>query len=1135
MRLNNYQQKAVDEFDHDLLLLAGAGTGKTRVLTEKYLRLIIDKGFEPKRIVAITFTQKAALEMRGRISEAMNQRYKEALNLSEKNFWERHLKSLEDAYIGTFHGLCGNILRENPNSTGFISGKRILSEGEERILISSAAENACTYASHHGSPEERELFLNAVIKFGLHFFLDQLRSCFSKIRESGLPVSEWVQCSDFAFPVSNQDLLKKLHEAIAELLNSDARKKATENSRRLLQELDENIDQLLPKTTDTFLECTSKLRRLKTYVPKTMGRDLRPYIDEVHDVMERFLSEKSHLEFQKWAECFSRYFQILTDTYNEEKRLQNALDFTDLQLNARDLLRDNPQLREEIQKRYDYFLVDEFQDTNLLQLEIIRLLVGNTHANGRLFVVGDAKQSIYRFRGAQVQVVKDLEDELMERNGQVLPLVENYRCHPAIIDLINHISGYTFQDDEIQYQELVASRSDDFSDVPRMRLLTGISSREEEAEKLADYIHYLVEEEQPPVNLGEGKNRKLCYGDIALLFRAMTHIETYTAAFEKRRIPFTLSSGSGYYGLQEVQDQLNLIRLVHNSRDGIALLAVLRSPYGGLSDADLFWLAQDQNDLVKTFYDQNKKPTQLSDTSWQRVLKLRQWIVEQQLNRSFLTVSEIIRQALNDLGYLHVLAAFPGAERSLANIDKLLHKADSFAEVNGRYGIGQFIDYVGNMVAFQEREGEANLESEGSNAVQLMTIHASKGLEFPLVVLTDLERKMIQPERSSIIYHPQIGLGFKVPDGSGYMYETPVRNRIKEMNQSEERSELRRLLYVALTRARDYLVLSGISEESSSEKEKSWGDWIRASFPADAWQHESFQLAGREVRIIKEIPIAVQTTAEQQDNWWELIHPYDEIAATVGKESLLAVQEIKPQNISVTSLLGFLECPRNYYLVYRMGLKSGMESENYEGEEGTAFGVLIGRIVHALCALNLREPTAIKQRIVRGLSGISNNEREVTENTIYKLFEAYRQSSYHDVSSKSYSEYPFTISIDSSHRIHGIIDRLVLMEDGIQLVDFKTNRIYNAEQLKKLVDHYKPQILTYAYAVRKIFKIIPKSDLFFLDNGSHHYFCFTEEELDDWGRVLNEAMIKIGQGSNIEDFPVTANCSECSRRPWCPI
>jgi ATP-dependent helicase/nuclease subunit A len=669
--------------------------------------LIQEKGYDPRRIVAITFTQKAALEMRGRIREAIDMRHIEASDSRSKLFWEQHLKSLEDAYIGTFHGLCGNILRENPIVTGIIPGMRVLSEGEERILLASAAERACVNASHQGRLEDRELFWKAIIQFGLNFFLEQLKSYFPKIRESGLPVSEWVQVREFKLEMTAEDRYSKLQEAVRDILESDARRKATENSQRILRELEDRFNELIPGPSDGFTECASKLKQLKGLLPKNMGRELRPYIDEIHDAADQLLLRESHTEYQKWTGCISRFFELMSEAYSEEKRLQNALDFTDLQLKTRDLLRDKPEIREEIQNRYDYFLVDEFQDTNLLQLEIVRLLTGNKHSKGRLFVVGDAKQSIYRFRGAQVQVVKDLEEELKGRNGQVLPLVENYRCHPAIIDMINHISEATFRDDEITYQGLIAAKNEISSDLAKMRILTSqTNSRTDEAEKLADYIHYIVNIEQPPIDLGDGKSRKLGYGDIALLLRAMTHVEEYTAAFESRGIPFTLGSGSGYYGLQEVLDQLNLIRLIHNSRDAVALLALLRSPYAGLSDADLFWLAEDRGDLLETFYEGDQIPQGLSESSWRRVLRLRRWVGEVQKSRSYLSVSEIIRRAMNDLGYIHVIAAFPGAERSLANLDKLLHKADAYAEVNGRYGIGEFIEYIGNMVAAQEREGK---------------------------------------------------------------------------------------------------------------------------------------------------------------------------------------------------------------------------------------------------------------------------------------------------------------------------------------------------------------------------------------------------------------------------------------------
>lgn len=1135
MQLNEAQRQAVAEFERDLLVLAGAGTGKTRVLTEKYLCLVQGERIDPRRIVAITFTQKAALEMRSRIRAAMDEQIESSTGNDMRNFWRQRRSALDEAYIGTFHGLCGAIIREFPLISGVLPGKNILGEGEERILLSEAAEKACVKMAHEGELEDREEFFRAALGFGLAFFLEQLRDIYPKIRESGQPVSTWFT-DQYAPEPSLSDPVTLLRQSIEEILQSEARRESTTRSRELLNEVESRLNEILPDRHGDFSDFVEKIRIIKGLFPKNLSKALRPYIDEVHLTADAALADRSRNEFYGWTSCVRRYLEQLAEAYDEEKSAQNALDFADLQIKARDLLRDQPDIRSVLQKRYDYFMVDEFQDTNLLQLEVVDYLVGEGHTRGRLFVVGDAKQSIYRFRGAQVEVVRKLEDKLAKRNGLVLPLVENYRCHPGVIDTINQVADSIFASDSLTYQPLIAGRPDDATPISRVHLIMAEaeSDRRAEAEKLADHLYNLVNVESPLVG-AEDRKRPICYGDMAILFRAMTHAEEYTSALERRGIPFIQGSGSGYYGLQEVQDQLNLVRLVQNSRDAISLLALLRSPYVGFSDADLYWMAKERNDLLETFYLCEDPPIGCDDYVWSRVKRFRKFLQTMQYNRSVITVSEIIRTALKELGYQQVIMAFPGAERKLANLDKLLHKADAFAALAGRYSIGQFLEYIGNLVAYQTKEPEANLEGEGSDAVRILTIHSSKGLEFPLVVLVDLERKLSHPERSSILYHPEYGLAFKIPDGAGGYVDPPLRDEIKERNAVEEKAELKRLLYVAMTRAKDYLVLSGIGDDMGEESSiPTWAGWLRSVLPKEATNGEESAMGGHPIRLIR-TPF---TQPIQQAEFLEqplIGEPAErEIAAGLEPEIVEAAlpreMTTKRRRIAVTSLMTYLECPRQYYLLYKLGL----EVESKREGEGNPEGALIGRIVHGLCALEDPKPAWVEERINRGILGIPLERRERAEAAIRRLWSAYTRSYYPKLSGQVYSEFPFALALGVHHRLHGIIDRMIDTDRGVLITDFKTNRISESDDLDRLAEHYRPQLMTYALAVHSIFKQIPQIELYFLDAEKVLTFKIDETSILRWKDQISSAADALFEGRDAGDFLPAHECGKCPQRKWCP-
>lgn len=1135
MKMNKQQLDAVQEMKCDLLVTAGAGTGKTRVLTEKYLLLVEQEGMDPREIVAITFTQKAAFEMRTRVRQTMATRA--AADGAQSGYWQSRQEALESAYIGTFHGFCQGLIREFPLISGIAPNLRILSAGEEQILLTAAAERAVARNAREGSLEEREAYWQVVMEHGMQFFLRHLRELLPKLRESGKTSDDWVKLAAGNVELGN-DPTSRLKTAVMDLLNFEGSAKLSERAQTLFAEAKAGLAQLFPAPDGELSESARRLERLKQLFPKNLGKNVRDLVEEVHIEIEKGLEYLADREFSRCLPTVGRFLSILAEEYDRAKELQGALDFADLQIRARNLLRDSPEVRSFCQEHYAYFMVDEFQDTNRLQLEIVQLLAGTGQGRGRLFVVGDPKQSIYRFRGAQVEVVQTLGDELMSGNGRILPLQENYRCHPAVIDGINAIFEPLFQNDPITYQPLIAGLSGGSAEaeLPRLQVLTvSEDNRAIEAEQLAMYLRNAFAGEVCLVN-ADGEKRPIRPGDVVILLRAMTHVADYEAALRRWKIPYVLSGGAGYYGLQEVQDQLNLIRLVRNSEDSLSLLALLRSPYAGLSDEELYWLAQAKGGLLEGFYHLKTRPEGVEEAAWERMLALRRVVKELLEGRSFLTVSEMLQYALDELKYDETLCALPYAERSLANLEKLLHKADEFALIGGHYGLGDFLDFIGDLISVEEREGEAKLETAEADAVQIMTVHAAKGLEFPLVVLADMERGFNKRDNSSILYHNDCGFVFKVPHGQGGSVEPSLWKRIREQNRLEEISELKRLFYVALTRAKEYLVFSGVNENAEAgEDDGSWADWLRRRLPEN-WQEQDCVILGQR-------PAAIYRGGAGED--LNISPDLLDSGAQIAAATEISAAPLPPPGLSnerrlrfsVTPLLDYVDCPRYYYWRYRLGV----ESQQATGDEGFAagdsgHGALIGQIVHGLCAMNMPDQTVVEQYIRKNLSQLPEQDRAALQIVVWRMWEKYRQSSYAKTMGKVCSEYPFTVPLGENAYLHGIIDRLIF--DGndpqkVRLVDFKTNRI-DRSKLARTAAGYRPQLLSYSLAVQKMFGVLPERvELFFLNIGEVWQEPITGDDVAKWEVCLTHAVKQLAGALGPQDFAPTRHCATCLNNRWC--
>lgn len=775
-RLNEQQLEAVEAIG-EVFVSAGAGTGKTSVLVERFVRAVCEQGLDVDSLLVITYTRKAAAELRARIREALLERGRPDL-----------ARELDGAWISTIHSFCSRLLRQHPFELGLDPRFRELDEPAAAVLRGEAFAEAL--AAFLGDRDESRVRVLAT--YGSAGLRRMLTGVYETLRSAGRSLQ-----LELGGTVPLPEAVRALRDA-ATCLTGDV--EATPKQRENASEV------LVAVTPDTLPERLTDLRAFSS------KGDRAATYEEARKAVERAALEELAV---RDSDLLQELLVGFADAYGRAKRREGAVDFEDLQLLARDLLRDNADVRLAEQERFRMVMVDEFQDTNRLQCELIDLISGD---GVERFVVGDEFQSIYGFRHADVSVFRERRREATSP----LSLVQNYRSRPEVLAAVNHLFADAFGD---EFQPLAASR--DFPDPvfghPVELLVTDKAAfrdsplhwRRGEAQAVARRVHELVESgaAQP--------------GEIVLLFAAGTDAEWYEEELQKLGLPTYRATGRGYFAQQQVADLLFYLRLLHNRYDDMALATVLASPLVGVSNDALVQIRRHAGRRPLFSGIEKTLPPVLSadDTRLLKAFRQRyQRLVAQSARTS---LEDIVEQVMSAHDYdLAVLARADGSRR-YANMRKLARLARSYEALRGR-DLEGFVRFVRDQDNLGVREIEAVAEEEGSGAVRLLTIHAAKGLEFRIVVVADAGRDTGG--------HPSADEILALSDGRfGFQFPRPLDGRrmpvfgyedVKEAGEEEQRAERLRLYYVAMTRAIDRLIVSGaLDPERAADRNTPIG-WV---------------------------------------------------------------------------------------------------------------------------------------------------------------------------------------------------------------------------------------------------------------------------------------------------------------------
>lgn len=1069
------QKLAITSIDSNLAVNAGAGTGKTKVLTERYVHILehgeLEENKEVESIVAITFTKKATQEMKERIREEIKKRFPQG----EK--WVRFYRDMEKANISTIHSFCGNLIRENPLSLGIDPMFNVLEQEEADLLL----EETILEVLLEFIEEDENIY--KLVKLFKRDHLDkvaeELKSIYHKIRTVGYSI-ERVRDMTLSY-ISNiqidEEDLQFIKDSFLYLMD-----KARKNAK---------IYKL--KTHPIWIAFyegkyeRKDLANILEYLYENIGTNSKEAerIESLKEAILRvlFIKEKENL----WA--YQGIFKLLLEIdsrYREEKDKLGSLDYDDLQLLALQLLEDEG-IREKYQKKFRYFMIDEFQDTNELQKKIFYKLCSkkNTLDRNNLFIVGDPKQSIYGFRGADLEVFYDVMEDIKEYSSvEPIKLDINFRTVDTILDFVNSLFHKLMEESYIGLKSYHKSSNQidvEILEKEDLKPPANVDATEYNAFYESRLIASRIKE---LVDAGEFK-----YGDFALLFRATTLDYIYEDSLVEYGIPYYNAGGKGFYHRQEVVDLINGLKAISNRFDTISTIGFLRSPMVGVSDKTLYWLLRyRQGSLLDTM---DKDIEYIDEVERKKLDKARALIHKLMIKKDLYGINHLLEELIDSTHYLESLMLYPSGRQLVSNVYKFLSLALDF-DRNSSGSLEDFIDYIERIK--DSDESQAKIYSEDADVVKLMTIHKSKGLQFPVVIIPQMARAF-NYNRPYILLDKDRGIAFK------YDKVSPFYDKIKGNRKLLEDEEYKRLLYVAMTRAQKRLIIGNQGKDSGFKKMiKDLLDYDRItlidSVKKQPSSRQTIKGLGREIKLDssrhKDFPLIAS------------LEGYNKRAFT---------------RISPSQYIDFKQCRRRFFLSYYSRLPLELESSHQGGEGSILEPTLKGDIMHKFCQYYKMgmEAEELMKRVVHSF-GLDYNEGIGKELKIYmENYLKYYDEDYDHI----YSEKEFYLKVEDVY-LNGIIDRINIKDGKVEILDFKTNRVKNLSQLVKV---YEPQLQLYANAFRRITNMeIKRAAILFLETGEMVEIPTDEGSLQKNYRDLVEFIRFINSKDAIEEYEMAKDC-----------
>jgi ATP-dependent helicase/nuclease subunit A len=1071
----------------NVLVRAGAGSGKTEVLAQRFVALLAGDisgraPLAPERIAAITFTEKATADMRRRIAEVLDQRIACEDEAARRAALIRARRMLGLARISTIHAFCARMLREYPIEAGVDPGFEVLDEYQSMTFLESACREMIADAVRRHEAGAMRL----VGARGLYGFTHQMGAIevvlkvigeaarlgrsHEWIRATAETTAEKLRACGAAIPGLRAQLaglvrgllaLRGVQGKAGEVL--DQLRGEWPPLRSAIEAFDADSE---PAALDALLALDEKL-------PDKRNQTIKGTLGEIDEVIERL--HQSYGAYRA-APATIEIAALVADIAAElerRKRDERVVTFDDLLTLANRLLHDHPEVALRYRRTLGALLVDEYQDTDSIQDGVVRLLTEHSAPAPELFVVGDEKQSIYRFRGADVTVFnrrRELDSILSQ------PLRENRRSLPAIIDFVNAVTAHTMRpDDDADNKPYRVKWSEEHKlqsirpsgNAPAVELIVGPEVRDGDGAKRSTRALRRVEAdaiarrcarmigEQQVTDAGTDAPRPMQFGDIALLLRSFGDVAIYEDAFARAGVPSYTVKGRGFYDCKEVKDLAALLAAIDDPQNPIELAAALRSPLFNLSDQCLLEMAlhldeqraaQGRSRPLSSLFEDPSEDFAWLGVEREAALGAKEVLSALRKMRERASLTAIVERALELTLFEAVMLGLTHGLQRAANVRKLMETAREF-ETHRFFGLGDFVRHLRRLVQEAPREPLAQIAGETENVVRLMTIHQAKGLEFPVVIVADLGRRP-HSDYESIVMTPDDGLLVCDTIGAGDdKLPNPLLAALRDAVKHQEQAEAARVLYVAMTRARDRLVLS----EGASSAE--WANHIREvigsqrikDFLQSPEADTIVEVDDVSVVIRRAAVLAADQTAPPAD---KAPPPLAELAQAARARLRFVAPPACELVTSPSALEDFERCPRQYFLRHELELPEGDGAAFADGGGATAMGTIAHAVLEQLTPAP--PPRGLEEEITRlvGLHGAGTTLDAAERGPLVRDLLRYASSPEYLAAALPGTaavrrETPFFMSIESAGLtlfVRGRID--LLSDDGERLVvsDYKYAR-----------------------------------------------------------------------------------------------
>lgn len=1160
MNYTKEQEQAIFLRGKNIMVSAGAGAGKTRVLVSRMAELIMDKEhpIEADRFLVMTFTNAAAAEMKERIGTELEERLeKDPDNL----YLRKQIRKIRQADISTIHSFCNHLIRTHYNELAIDPSFRIGEEGELFLLRQQAVEQVLeeAYASGRESflqfveayaPGKNDTVLEEMIEDLYHFSrsFPNADGWFEKTgKEATILAGKdgWDTSTAVTLLLSKaQKESLQIQEELYQLLES-VTEDAPEKYTGLLQEIKEYINSLTQaKDYNSYYKVLSQksISSFPRAAKKEKEWGLYEEVKEFHQkVREQINSQKENVftapaeELQREAAVIYpllEEYMALTKRFAEIyflcKKEKNVYDFDDLEHFALELLVESydeqgaaqpSETAKELSKKYKMIFVDEYQDTNLVQETILEMLLNKKHNS--LFTVGDVKQSIYRFRQARPDLFLRRKDQYISQAdaGVSIELRDNFRSAPGVLTFTNYIFSQLMEKEfgGVDYNEKTALRPGDGGPMMQDEETSEILFFQKDSASALKEVPEDILAESAVIckRIKELIEEGYHYGDMVILLRSGAgRMEPMAEFLEQEGIPVSCDNKTGYFQTREIIVMLNYLSIVDNIYQDIPMASVMLSSIGKFTEEELVKLRVLIEEPVRgkyTLYDFMRLYMQ-EGTEEELKKKIRDFLMNllyfrQQKKEQ--PLSTLLWDIYERTGFYYDVQLMPDGEKRKENLLMLLKKAEDYEKTVFK-GLFYFNRYMKQLKSYEIEMGEAGTSMEEEDVVKIMTIHKSKGLEFPVVFVSGLSKKFNRMDlNKAVLCHPELGIGMECVNTTlRFHHPSLMKKAIQEKVWKDTLEEEMRILYVAMTRAKRKLILTGVikSEEleagmRASIQAQKWRagsmmDWI---LPVMAEQFQNTDKIWLKARLFSWSDIEELFDAREREkaafSYRHFMEEYVE-----GQDSSLikkAFSHVYPNmeatkwkrkySVSELKSLSQITLPNEESVVYEPDEEERIIPQFLKEEREEVGGAAKGTIVHKIMEMLPFAKIQTKKQLFDWITDLEQNypeSKQISAKWLYRGIEAFLFSEQGekirkmDEAGKVKKELPFTVGLpvslinqdteaEDTVVVQGVIDACADMGNHLCLIDYKTDQIKEGEE-QQLLDRYGNQMLYYKAALEQI-------------------------------------------------------------------